>query len=504
MDRGSRLLTISHLRDVGDQASAWRLLTSLPPPPPSGHQAPPTEEEDEKKECGERSKEEVKKGEGKREEEEEESQEERENALAEFGTWTDTAIVEDHERSITGYYVREMTAGQAAAERVLTNPLAASWQIRNEGTILEYYLRRNPFAAENTVELFPPTFERDTGWVAMNPSIARLGDRVVVNIRMVNFQVDLEANYTLLPPAPPTITSANPVRTRNFLHFLDLGTMRLDPIGELETDDARWFPRKAGQAVLGFEDVRLFTVGPELWFSANTQEVAGPRRVVMVCGVIGQLNDLLLHQLSPQKMVPPHRVFLPGVQHSASVEKNWLFFEADEGNIVVVQSHDVATRPKRLDPVSGELLMIGNPPDKLPGSPCFKRLRGSANPVELFDPDDTQGDEEKKDKERCFVGVAHDVFDGGPWQATRAKERALAEGKKVVRGRRYDNCFVKYNSKGSVTAVSRRFLLRGHWPIEYTSGILMLPDSVLLLWGEQDKAALATRIPLPEFHALFR
>ncbi len=97
-------------------------------------------------------------------------------------------------------------------------------------------------------------FPAPAGFVATNPSVARLGDRIVLLQRTVNYMLTEDGQYTTPGDAPST--------TRNFLLHLD-NDLAVESASEvLPPVD---LPPPAYDLVLGFEDMRLFAWHGELW-----------------------------------------------------------------------------------------------------------------------------------------------------------------------------------------------------------------------------------------------
>ena len=105
-------------------------------------------------------------------------------------------------------------------------------------------------------------FTPPDGWKASNPSIARLGQQIVMLQRCVNFTQAEDGEYKT--------SDGSPIATRNFLLRLnpDLGvessTEILPPAG---------LPAPAFDLVLGFEDARLFAWRGELWCVSTVRQL---------------------------------------------------------------------------------------------------------------------------------------------------------------------------------------------------------------------------------------
>ena len=108
----------------------------------------------------------------------------------------------------------------------------------------------------------PVVFTPPPGYHLTNPSIARLGEQLVMVQRTVNYVITGDNQYET--------PSGAPVHTRNFL-------LRLDPAlqvqSSLEILPPVDMPEPSFQPVTGFEDMRLFAWRGELWSSSTVREL---------------------------------------------------------------------------------------------------------------------------------------------------------------------------------------------------------------------------------------
>ncbi len=108
----------------------------------------------------------------------------------------------------------------------------------------------------------PVGFAPQDGWKAINPSIARRGEQIVMVQRCVNFTLAEDGEYKT--------PDGSPITTRNFLLRLnaDLGVESSTEI--LPPAD---LPAPAFDLVLGFEDARLFAWRGELWCISTVRQL---------------------------------------------------------------------------------------------------------------------------------------------------------------------------------------------------------------------------------------
>lgn len=105
-------------------------------------------------------------------------------------------------------------------------------------------------------------FDPPDGYRPMNPSIACLGELIVMIQRSVNFTLTEDGRYET--------PDNGPVHTRNFLLSLDRDLNTLSATEILPPPD---LPEPAFGLVLGFEDARLFSRDGGLWCSATVREL---------------------------------------------------------------------------------------------------------------------------------------------------------------------------------------------------------------------------------------
>lgn len=168
------------------------------------------------------------------------------------------------EFSIVGYYCGEETKACAAAVcDALVLDRSVPWA-RHDLAWSNLFFYTRPIAefapsfSAKQIDFTPPDGYRPT-----NPSVVRIGDQMMLNVRAVNYLIGPDGRY-IMPEREPDIA------TRNFLFELndDLSTELLcevkPPIDQ---------PEPLFRGCLGFEDMRLFEQGSELWCSATTRQL---------------------------------------------------------------------------------------------------------------------------------------------------------------------------------------------------------------------------------------
>jgi hypothetical protein len=165
------------------------------------------------------------------------------------------------------------------------------------------------------------TFVAPPGWRAMNPSVTRLGDQLVVAQRCTNYLID-DRGPSAIPGTPPY--------SRTFLldvHPAYLSCQVRDEVTLAEMDHGN---NEAAQA--GFEDMRIIERSGELWGSfvrCNQNEEGWTEQwLAWISNHSGILCDR-------KKLHAPERLRRP--------EKNWIPFVADDGRLLFVYLCDPTT-----------------------------------------------------------------------------------------------------------------------------------------------------------------
>jgi hypothetical protein len=114
----------------------------------------------------------------------------------------------------------------------------------------------------------PVGFTAPNGYRAMNPSIARWGEQIVMAQRTVNYTLD--HSRPELDMRRFVVARGAPVHTRNFLLRLNADLSIQSSAEILPPDD---FPEPAYRVALGFEDLRLFAWHDGLWCCAGLREL---------------------------------------------------------------------------------------------------------------------------------------------------------------------------------------------------------------------------------------
>jgi predicted GH43/DUF377 family glycosyl hydrolase/tetratricopeptide (TPR) repeat protein len=169
------------------------------------------------------------------------------------------------EYAVSGFYARDpkhRARGFAACNWLSLNRAIGDRRRKRARSNLIFYLP--PAAA--VMPSFAPwqiAFTPPDDRHPMNPSVARVGDQIVLAMRAVN--------YTLSEDGLRFQTKDEvPISTRNFLLRLDNNLVTYSAQEILPPTD---FPEPLGKRAFGFEDLRLFEWHEQLWASACLGEL---------------------------------------------------------------------------------------------------------------------------------------------------------------------------------------------------------------------------------------
>jgi predicted GH43/DUF377 family glycosyl hydrolase len=181
--------------------------------------------------------------------------------------------------------------------------------------------RRNLWRHLKTLDELAPSFRArriefaaPDGYRAMNPSVCRCGDRVLLVVRCVNYQLAETGLRNRLPAGESSI------KTRNFLIRVDPYSFAETVLGEIRAPAG--FPPPLCEEVQGFEDARLFSWRGELWTISSVREQNYDGFSEMW---LARLDDRL-------EMCDARAIRLPGERRN---EKNWMpLVDGDELRLI--------------------------------------------------------------------------------------------------------------------------------------------------------------------------
>lgn len=270
-----------------------------------------------------------------------------------------------------------------------------------------------------------------TEYVCTNPSVVRLNDRTIANVRLVNYRQDRGLSYV-------STAGDGVIRTRNVT--LEAGS----ELGEWCAERVSHFRLPADWreevVVRGLEDMRWVVHRDRVWFTATCCHL--PDSDGMPQMVLGRMNEAL--------DAVEHLV---AVRYDGAlrVEKNWVPWSRD-GTLYLVYSYDPFV-VLHVDPHSGSASAA------FTSEPAFsaKRFRGATSPVPIPGSDH-------------WLALIHEVAH-------------------LPSGRIYTHRFVELGRRFELLARSRPFCF-DHRGIEYAAGLCAHGgDRLLVTYGWEDREA---------------
>lgn len=200
----------------------------------------------------------------------------------------------------------------------------------------------------------PINFTPPDGLIPLNPSVCRFNNKMLVNVRAVNYTIDDSGRY-VIKGTDGTANAENPIDTRNFVLELADDMLTIGPAFECYRPGN--FPAEF-PLVTGFEDIRLIPRDGELWTSATVRQLAADGQCEQVLSRLMDNGDGNFRHDCVNRMLRQPRV----------TEKNWspILWQASTsfmdrpGHVInsfgqTVVKHDV---PFAVDNISGSSQVI--------------------------------------------------------------------------------------------------------------------------------------------------
>ena len=333
---------------------------------------------------------------------------------------------------INAWYVpghREI--GFEACERLLLRPGHDDEFYNYVASNESFYHAPLPRLRGGRIDVDPALLHAADGvYKATNPTVVRIGERVLFNVRLVNYEQEGGRCYTP--------TDDGMFRNRNATVEWDPATGTCGPARESAGVPADW---PTATEKLGLEDMRWTVHAGRVWFTAACYQ--SPLAVDRCRIVLGRMNEALD---GIDHLVPLQR------EELRVAEKNWLPWSRD-GELLVIYGYDpFEVRTVDLDTGATALAQL-RPPAFYAGG-----FRGSAPPVRI------------PGRAGRWLLLTHDV-------AYRPQGNAYAQR------------FVEVDEHDGIVAISRPFHF-DHVGIEYAVGLCDLGDGRLLLsYGHEDREA---------------
>lgn len=205
-------------------------------------------------------------------------------------------------------------------------------------------------------------------FVNSTPSIAVVGNELVVNLRYVNYRIDDRGGYV----------NHDHIITKNVLAKFDLATW------EKKSEDFLWYNPSNDNLYVGLEDVRIFYAESENALLFNANRGLEPHVLVVEHGQVYTRGEVLANtDLRDSAGI----IYMEGQN---GIEKNWVMFEDSAGNVKIVYNWS--------DLVIGDAVLVPQDPNNpktaqfvferthtIQTPPIFKYFRGSTNGVRIGD-----------------------------------------------------------------------------------------------------------------------
>ena len=321
------------------------------------------------------------------------------------------------EYAIVGYYLDppRHSVGAHACNALALNPATPAHSrdlaLRN----LQYYAKplaeMCPSWQAQQIDFHPPP-----GFRAMNPSVVRWGDDLFANVRTVNYTIAPNGSYVM---------EGDEIITRNFLVPLTHSLKTLTRKHEIfpPVDYVSRF-----RLVQGFEDLRLYAMGDELWGSATVRDHDAS-------GIAQQVRVELVPESPGGYRMVNWKVMSGTDRH----EKNWMPIADGSGRFVY-----------SCDPTSvlDDWATPDDPLSKFQAPIHAKGFRGGSQAVQL---------------DGGWLAVIHEV------------EAMPGPGE-----RSYQHRFVWFDQSFRLRRLSRRFYMERRG-IEFVAGLAWHPDGKRLV-----------------------
>ena len=346
-----------------------------------------------------------------------------------------------YEISILAYYLGKHTSGKNACNVLLLS----NWgdvKITNVQKNVVFYTETPPDLTHEKIN-----FEIE-GYNACNPSLLVYENKLLLNIRAVNY-ILTNGRYITIKDAQKSndpqyndvytdFNEHNPVQTRNFRRWYNE-----DDLTEITQEHMLPFHPTV---CIGFEDMRLFLFDNEPWVISTTRHTNTEARNEMVIG-----NSKFMHIL----------------ENLSFCEKNWSFIQTDEDLCFIYSWQPFTVLYYKTSDVRDASLQK------------LKHYKKSTRTYDLNLKDFRLSSCAIKTDTGYLIAVHvvyshHDV------------------------SRNYIHRIVHLDADMNITHITKLFKLSND-VIDYISSIAIFEDNFYFAWGKHDKEAYLSRIPLASF-----
>jgi tetratricopeptide (TPR) repeat protein len=285
----------------------------------------------------------------------------------------------DYEFSIIGYYCNVDNYDMTRICTKVLNCKNTEWNIvRNVMSNYKFYSKK---LLDYAVE-FPESLktkllnvgkelvskESDGAFfVASTPSLAIVGDELVVNVRYVNYRINDRGGYE----------NQEHIATKNVIARFDLATF--EQIGE---DDFMWYDTKLDNLYVGLEDVRIYCSKFQNKLLYNANRGLGSHNLKVEHG---QAFTRTLVQTRKED-TDSKTSGLITMEGQKEVEKNWVMFEDAAGNLKIVYNwHDLVIGDCIKNSEGEESGYTFSKTHTIKTPAIFKYFRGSTNGLLIGD-----------------------------------------------------------------------------------------------------------------------
>ncbi len=297
-----------------------------------------------------------------------------------------------------------------------------------------------------------------------NPSIHKVDDKLLVNLRNVDYTLYLSEDFriqwgqTYTPFAYLHKDSDARLKTVNFICELDENS--LDIIKHSKVDTSK-FDVKPNWSFVGLEDARLVQWDSKLY-------MCGVRRDVKSDGE-GRM-EMSEVKLVEGKYVEISRIRIEPPGNPTYCEKNWMPVEDMPYHFVKWTN---PTELVKVDPATGSCETALNIVQSTFTKKCFRDLRGGSQVIRYKD---------------YRIALTHEVTLG----ETPQKNKVGA----------YYHRFVAWDLDWNAVAASEDFVFIGNSSVEFACGMVLHEDNFLISFGYHDNAAYLFKMPTAFFDIL--
>lgn len=279
----------------------------------------------------------------------------------------------------------------------------------------------------------------DKDFIPSSTSLLQLKDKVLVNVRFVNYRIQSDGSYLMSKKGE--LSSQNNVITKNAYMYYDLNMLPITELTFME-DTISDIPSK-NCMIYGLEDVRLYKIADKVYYTATTQNYSYNENIRVLKGEYDLSNNKFINNTC---LIPPIETYC---------EKNWIALE----DYFIYKWHPLEIGKI----VENKLKIIIN----VETPNFFKYYRGSSNVVEY-----------KND----FWMITHGIKNCTP--------------------RKYFHQIVILDNNYKLKKYTLPFYF-DKLAIEYCLGLLILDDIIHMTVSRNDSNPILVKIPIKNLQKYF-